>query len=72
MKTAQVTHLKLPPELLERGFWIYIWQIRLPTGCTVHYVGMTGDTGSYRAQSPFRESRTISDSTSGEIHCGAI
>ncbi len=46
MKTAQVTHLKLPPELLERGFWIYIWQIRLP--------------------------RTISDSTSGEIHCGAI
>jgi len=54
MRTAKVTHVKLPPELLERGFWIYVWQIGLPNGGTVHYVGMTGDTGSYKAQSPFK------------------
>jgi hypothetical protein len=43
----------LPPQILTRGFWLYVWKIGLSDGSNVFYVGMTGDTGSYRAQSPF-------------------
>ena len=25
--TAQAWELSLPPELLKRGFWIYVWKI---------------------------------------------
>jgi hypothetical protein len=42
----------LPPALLQRGFWIYIWKITRRDGSPIFYVGMTGDTGSSRAQSP--------------------
>ena len=39
--------------VLERGFWLYIWDIRGPTGSYV-YVGRTGDSSSPNAQSPFK------------------
>jgi hypothetical protein len=42
----------LPPKLLKRGFWIYIWKITKNNGHNIFYVGMTGDTGSGVAQSP--------------------
>ena len=39
--------------LLQRGFWLYVWEITLPTGETLYYVGRTGDSSSMNAQSPF-------------------
>ena len=39
-------------ELLQRGFWLYVWDIR--TGRERHlYVGRTGDSSSPNAASPF-------------------
>jgi len=44
--------LDLPPQILSRGFWLYVWDIISPTGDRLCYVGMTGDvTGA--AQSPY-------------------
>jgi hypothetical protein len=42
----------LPPILLQRGFWIYVWKISRRHFAPSFYIGMMGDTGSYRAQSP--------------------
>lgn len=39
-------------ELLQRGFWIYVWRIS-GQGRTVAYVGRTGDSSSPHAASPF-------------------
>ena len=44
--TTEMHHLSVPPSILRRGFWLYVWRIGLPSGGDVHYVGMTGDTGS--------------------------
>jgi hypothetical protein len=49
--TAEIHHLSLPPAILKLGFWLYVWRVGLQNGGGVHYVGMTGDTGSARAQS---------------------
>jgi len=40
-------------QLLQRGFWLYVWEIRPRDGTTIHYVGRTGDSSSQNAQSPF-------------------
>jgi hypothetical protein len=40
-------------QLLERGFWLYVWEIRSREGRTIYYVGRTGDSSSPNAQSPF-------------------
>ena len=39
--------------LLNRGFWLYVWQIKGP-GSHVVYVGRTGDSSSAHASSPFK------------------
>jgi hypothetical protein len=39
--------------LLNRGFWLYVWQIRGAQFCHV-YVGRTGDSSSPHASSPFK------------------
>jgi hypothetical protein len=39
--------------LLNRGFWLYVWQIRGPLSYHV-YVGRTGDSSSPHASSPFK------------------
>jgi hypothetical protein len=39
--------------LLQRGFWLYVWEITAPDGITLYYVGRTGDSSSTNAQSPF-------------------
>ncbi len=54
MVEPEMVSLTMPPALLARGFWIYVWRIVLADGGTVHYVGMTGDTGSYKAGSPLK------------------
>lgn len=38
---------------LVRGFWLYVWEVTLPTKKKVFYVGRTGDSSSLNAQSPF-------------------
>jgi hypothetical protein len=38
---------------LQRGFWLYAWQVNEPTGAELLYVGRTGDSSSANAQSPF-------------------
>ena len=39
--------------LLQRGFWLYVWEIKTPVSAKFYYVGRTGDTSSTNAQSPF-------------------
>lgn len=39
-------------ELLERGFWLYVWEITEGKSCHL-YVGRTGDSSSPNASSPF-------------------
>jgi hypothetical protein len=59
--TAQAWELLLPPELLKRGFWIYVWKIIGPRDEHFCYVGMTGDVTRV-AQSPFgRATSTLGD-----------
>jgi hypothetical protein len=43
----------IPSEVLQRGFWLYVWQVNLRGGRAVYYVGRTGDSSSLKAQSPF-------------------
>lgn len=40
-------------EFLQRGFWLYVWEIMPVEGGTLYYVGRTGDSSSTNAQSPF-------------------
>lgn len=40
-------------QILQRGFWLYVWEIRPREGATMYYVGRTGDSSSSNAQSPF-------------------
>lgn len=39
--------------LLERGFWLYVWESTTGSGEKVYYAGRTGDSSSCNAQSPF-------------------
>lgn len=38
---------------LERGFWLYLWEIETAKGNKWLYIGRTGDSSSAHAQSPF-------------------
>jgi hypothetical protein len=52
MKPA--THsLTFSGKLLQRGFWLYVWEITTPQQELLYYVGRTGDSSSSNAQSPF-------------------
>src|SRR6267143_2177251 len=49
-----LTHsLTFDGALLERGFWLYVWEITHAGGESIYYVGRTGDISSCNAQSPF-------------------
>lgn len=39
--------------VLQRGFWLYVWEVKPPRRRAVYYVGRTGDSSSKFAQSPF-------------------
>jgi hypothetical protein len=39
--------------ILDRGFWLYVWEVTVPDGSKLVYVGRTGDSSSANAQSPF-------------------
>jgi hypothetical protein len=51
--TANTHELTFDGRLLERGFWLYVWEIKTPRDTYLHYVGRTGDSSSTNAQSPF-------------------
>jgi hypothetical protein len=52
--TRPATHeVRFTGGLLERGFWLYVWEITTPQNSQLHYVGRTGDSSSAHAQSPF-------------------
>jgi hypothetical protein len=54
--------LEFEGALLTRGFWLYIWEISVSDGRTLHYVGKTGDKPSGKSQSPFdRISKHLGD-----------
>jgi len=50
---AKTHELTFGGGLLERGFWLYVWEITTPEQQCVYYVGRTGDSSSSNAQSPF-------------------
>jgi len=51
MKSHELT---FDGEWLERGFWLYVWEVTVPSRKTpLHYVGRTGDSSSLNAASPF-------------------
>jgi hypothetical protein len=51
--TASMHELSFDGRFLERGFWLYVWEIRTPQQIHLYYVGRTGDSSSSNAQSPF-------------------
>lgn len=51
--SAELYQLSFSGSMLVRGFWLYVWEVTTKSGKTVLYVGMTGDSSSLNAQSPF-------------------
>lgn len=51
------THvLTLPSPMLRRGFWLYVWRVKTPSGHEhkeLLYIGRTGDNSSPNAAAPF-------------------
>ena len=43
---AKTLELNFNGELLQRGFWLYIWEIKTPKKKHLYYVGRTGDSSS--------------------------
>jgi len=39
--------------VLQRGFWLYVWEVTPADKASLYYVGRTGDSSSTNAQSPF-------------------
>jgi hypothetical protein len=67
--TAKLYGLKFSTEILQRGFWLYVWVIRASEGRILHYVGRTGDSASPNAQSPFSR---ISGHLGSNKHANAL
>lgn len=53
MTNAAIHDIRFSGALLTRGFWLYVWEIATPLRTRIHYVGRTGDSSSFNAQSPF-------------------
>jgi hypothetical protein len=45
--------IRLDGSVLERGYWLFVWEIITSDGELLLYVGRTGDSSSPDAQSPF-------------------
>lgn len=45
--------LEFDGAILSRGFWLYVWEITIPDGEKIYYIGRTGDSSSAHAQSTF-------------------
>ena len=55
--------------LLQRGFWLYVWEVTAEDGRRVLYVGRTGDSSSANAQSPFNR---LSQHLGNNEHANAL
>ena len=53
MNGMEICRMEFSGKLLNRGFWLYIWDIKEDEARHL-YVGRTGDTSSANASSPFR------------------
>jgi hypothetical protein len=51
--TVSTYEVSLDGGILQRGFWLYVWEVTTPEGNKLLYVGRTGDSSSPNAQSPF-------------------
>ena len=51
--TASLHSLTLPGPMLQRGFWLYVWQVEDAEGGEWLYVGRTGDNSSPHASAPY-------------------
>lgn len=51
--TSQTREIRFDGGILQRGFWLYVWEITPRHGEALYYVGRTGDSSSTNAQSPF-------------------
>jgi hypothetical protein len=52
--TAAAIHLvEFDGALVRRAFWLYVLEATLPEGERLLYVGRTGDSSSFNAQSPY-------------------
>lgn len=51
--TADIHQLTFDGAILARGFWLYVWEITMQDKTKLYYVGRTGDSSSFNAQSPF-------------------
>ncbi|MBK0327749.1 hypothetical protein I5535_10640 [Rhodobacteraceae bacterium F11138] len=52
MGMAATWKMTLPGPMLQRGFWLYVWQVETPKG-EILYVGRTGDNSSPHATAPY-------------------
>jgi len=50
--TASLHRLTLPGQMLQRGFWLYVWRVQTAKGERL-YVGRTGDSSSPHATAPY-------------------
>jgi hypothetical protein len=67
--TGPLRNANFDGALLSRGFWLYVWEIVIPDGRTVHYVGKTGDKASRVCQSPFNR---LTNHLGGNKHSNAL
>jgi hypothetical protein len=51
--TPGLQTLSFDGAILQRGFWLYVWEITPAGAAPLYYVGRTGDSSSTNAQSPF-------------------
>ncbi len=51
--SASTYCLSFEGAMTERGFWLYVWRVTSSDDRELLYVGMTGDTASPNAASPF-------------------
>lgn len=52
MQSHATWKMTLPGPMLQRGFWLYVWQVETPKG-EMLYVGRTGDNSSPNATAPY-------------------
>lgn len=52
MASPSTCRMTLPGPMLQRGFWLYVWQVETPKG-EMLYVGRTGDNSSPHTTAPY-------------------
>ncbi|MCX6842877.1 MAG: hypothetical protein NTX53_11405 [candidate division WOR-3 bacterium] len=53
LSIAKTHEVEFHGKFLQRGFWLYVWEVAPSKGKKRYYVGRTGDNPPCNAQSPF-------------------